>query len=58
LSEEKLYEARDLKPTMDLRAILKGVLRDHLRVDERALASSIFPGSATLKGLNGLVASA
>ena len=58
LSEAKLYEARDLKPTMDLRAILKGVLRDHLRVDERALASSIFPGSATLKGLNGLVASA
>jgi uncharacterized protein (DUF1501 family) len=58
LSEAKLYEARDLKPTTDLRAILKGVLRDHLRVDERALASSIFPGSAMLKGLNGLVASA
>ena len=58
LSEARLYEARDLKPTTDLRAILKGVLRDHLRVDERALASSIFPGSATLKGMNGLVASA
>src|SRR2546430_12610120 len=28
-------EKRDLKPTIDLRAVLKGLLRDHLRVDER-----------------------
>src|SRR6185437_1811381 len=27
-----LYEGRDLKATTDLRAVLKGVLRDHLRV--------------------------
>jgi uncharacterized protein (DUF1501 family) len=58
LSESKLYEARDLKPTTDLRAILKGVLRDHLRVDERALATSVFPGSAGLKATGGLVVSA
>lgn len=55
LSETKLYQDRDLKPTIDLRAILKGVLRDHLRVDERALASSVFPGSVTLSGTKGLV---
>ena len=58
LSEAKLYEGRDLKPTTDLRAILKGVLRDHLRVDERALATSVFPGSAALRPANGLVISA
>jgi len=57
LSEGKLYEGRDLKPTTDLRAILKGVLRDHLRVDERALAETVFPGSLALKGTAGLVAS-
>jgi len=57
LSEASLYEARDLKPTTDLRAILKGVLRDHLRVNERALASSIFPGSANVRSANGLVMS-
>jgi len=34
-----LHEGRDLKPTLDLRAVLKGLLRDHLRVDERALVS-------------------
>ena len=37
------YEKRDLKPTTDLRAVLKGVLKDHLRVDERALARSGVP---------------
>jgi uncharacterized protein (DUF1501 family) len=58
VAEASLYEARDLKATTDLRAVLKGVLRDHLRVDERALASTVFPGSAALKGMNGLVASA
>jgi uncharacterized protein (DUF1501 family) len=55
LSEAKLYQDRDLKPTTDLRAILKGMLRDHLRVDERVLASTVFPGSATLKATSGLV---
>jgi uncharacterized protein (DUF1501 family) len=58
LSEANLYEARDLKPTADLRAMLKGVMRDHLRVDERALGSSVFPGSAALRGTIGLVVSA
>jgi uncharacterized protein (DUF1501 family) len=56
LGASQLYEGRDLKPTTDLRAILKGVLRDHLRVDERALAQLVFPDSATLKATNGLVA--
>src|SRR2546423_14078946 len=45
LKQAQLYEERDLKPTTDLRAVLKGLLRDHLRVDERALASAVFPDS-------------
>jgi len=56
LAEASLYENRDLKPTTDLRAILKGVLRDHLRVDERALADNVFPGSAAVKPTSGLLA--
>ena len=55
LSQASLYQDRDLKPTTDLRAILKGVLRDHLRVDERALAANVFPGSVALRPANGLV---
>ena len=50
-----LYENRDLKPTTDLRAVLKGVLRDHLRVDPHALDDTVFPGSADVKPLGGLV---
>jgi uncharacterized protein (DUF1501 family) len=50
-----LYENRDLKATTDLRAVLKGVLRDHLRVDERALATRIFPASGGVSPMAGLV---
>src|SRR5262249_472531 len=43
LKPANLHEGRDLKPTTDLRAVLKGVLKDHLRVDEAALATKVFP---------------
>ncbi len=55
VSEAALYESRDLKPTTDLRAVLKGILRDHLRADERMLARDVFPGSEKVKPLTGLV---
>jgi uncharacterized protein (DUF1501 family) len=55
LKPANLYQDRDLKPTTDLRAVLKGVLRDHLRADERALAQSVFPGSEAVKPMAGLV---
>jgi uncharacterized protein (DUF1501 family) len=55
LKSAQLFEARDLKPTTDLRAVLKGLLRDHLRVEERALAESVFPGSADVQPMPGLV---
>ncbi|MBV8753388.1 MAG: DUF1501 domain-containing protein [Hyphomicrobiales bacterium] len=55
LKEANLYEDRDLKATTDLRAVLKGVLQDHLRVDERALAATVFPGSENVKPMAGLV---
>jgi uncharacterized protein (DUF1501 family) len=44
VKEADLYEKRDLKATTDLRAVLKGLLRDHLYVDERVLTADIFPG--------------
>ncbi len=55
LKSANLYENRDLKPTTDLRAVLKGVLKDHLRADDRALAQNVFPGSAEVKPMTGLV---
>jgi uncharacterized protein (DUF1501 family) len=56
LKSADLYENRDLKPTTDLRAVLKGLLKDHLRADDRALAENVFPGSAGVKPMAGLVA--
>jgi uncharacterized protein (DUF1501 family) len=55
LKPAQLYEERDLKPTIDLRAVLKGLLRDHLRVEERVLASTVFPDSAEVAPTAGLV---
>jgi uncharacterized protein (DUF1501 family) len=55
LKPAQLYEERDLKPTTDLRAVLKGVLRDHLRVEDSVLAASVFPDSADVRPLAGLV---
>ncbi len=56
LAENALYENRDLKPTLDLRAVLKGILRDHLGIPDGALAKIVFPDSAGAKAMDGLIA--
>jgi uncharacterized protein (DUF1501 family) len=56
LKPAKLHEGRDLRPTTDLRAVLKGVLKDHLRVEGTALATTVFPDSAGVKPMGGLLA--
>ena len=43
LSDASLYQGRDLRPTLDLRAIIKGVLRDHLQVASRRIDADVFP---------------
>jgi uncharacterized protein (DUF1501 family) len=55
LANGKLYEGRDLAATTDLRAVLKGVLHDHLGINERVLAERVFPDSALVKPAKGLV---
>jgi uncharacterized protein (DUF1501 family) len=55
LKPASLYEARDLKPTTDLRAVIKGVLSDHLGIGEHALAETVFPDSAAARPIKGLV---
>ena len=56
LKPASLYEGRDLAPTTDLRAVIKGVLADHLGIGERALADTVFPDSAAARPMKGLVA--
>jgi uncharacterized protein (DUF1501 family) len=52
LARSQRYEGRDLKTTTDLRAVLKGVLGDHLKVATRSLDNDIFPGSEKIKPLS------
>ncbi len=58
LKTANLRDQRDLKPTTDLRAVIKGVLRDHLRMPDAMLAAKVFPDSANAKPLTGLVVAA
>jgi uncharacterized protein (DUF1501 family) len=55
LSNRALYQGRDLLPTLDLRAVLKGLLQEHLQVPGRALEREVFPDSAAAKPLRGLM---
>ena len=43
------FEGRDLAITTDLRAVLRGVLSDHLQVSRAALDREVFPDSAQLR---------
>ena len=54
LSSRALYQGRDLKPTTDLRSVLKGVLSEHLQVSSAALESSVFPNSSDARPIKGL----
>ncbi len=55
LGRANLLDSRDLKPTRDLRTVMKGVLRDHLDVPVGALDSKVFPGSANARPMDGLI---
>jgi uncharacterized protein (DUF1501 family) len=38
-----------------LRAVIKGVLHDHLGLAERVLAETVFPDSTPVKAMKGLL---
>jgi uncharacterized protein (DUF1501 family) len=56
LKAANLYEARDLKPTTDLRGVVKGVLAEHLGLSAAVLGGTVFPDSASVVPIRGLVA--
>ena len=55
LKPPQLWQDRDLKPTTDLRAVLKGLLADHLGLGEAVLADKVFPDSRASRPLKGLI---
>jgi uncharacterized protein (DUF1501 family) len=55
LSTRALYQQRDLKPTLDLRSVMKSVLHDHLQIATGALDNEIFPDSRAAPYIAGLL---
>lgn len=55
LSQSKLYEGRDLAPTLDLRSVFKGLMKEHLGLAEARLSSVVFPDSGSVASMPGLV---
>ena len=51
LARAQRFEGRDLRATTDLRAVLKGVLGEHLQVPSRVLERDVFPDSANARPL-------
>jgi uncharacterized protein (DUF1501 family) len=52
---DRLEESRDLRVATDSRRVMKGILRDHLRLDAAALDRKVFPDTAGLGPMDGLV---
>jgi uncharacterized protein (DUF1501 family) len=55
LKAEALFENRDVRPTLDMRGLFKGVLADHLGVERAALDETVFPDSAGARPVTRLV---
>jgi uncharacterized protein (DUF1501 family) len=55
LQQAKLFENRDTAPTLDMRALFKGVLAEHLGLERKALDTQIFPDSAAAQAARGVV---
>lgn len=51
LAKAQRFEGRDLRVTTDLRALMKGVLADHLEVPTAAIERSVLPGSDGVRPL-------
>lgn len=55
LAAGQLYEGRDLRPTLDTRQLLKGVIAAQFDMRSAELDRLVFPDSQSVPGLNGLV---
>lgn len=55
LAQAKLFENRDTAPTLDMRGLFKGILRDHLGIDRATLDTKVFPDSGGVAPASGIV---
>lgn len=52
LDDADLYEGRDVRPTIDIRSVMKAVLHEHYGISYSVLNNDIYPGSQGLRRLN------
>ena len=55
LADGHLFEHRDLAPTLEVRSVFKGLLRDHLGVETARLDTLVFPDSQSVAASDGLI---
>ncbi|MGP7795951.1 DUF1501 domain-containing protein [Sphingomonas sp. CLY1604] len=55
LAQANLYEARDLKPTTPLDALIGGAVAEHFAVDPARAMAALFPASAKTAAIEGLM---
>ncbi|MFN3434957.1 MAG: DUF1501 domain-containing protein [Sphingomonas sp.] len=55
LAPANLYEARDLRPTMPLDALIGGAVAEHFAVDPARAMAALFPASAKTAAIEGLM---
>ncbi|MBZ9907787.1 DUF1501 domain-containing protein [Mesorhizobium sp. B2-7-3] len=56
LKPAQLYQQRDLAPTSDVRAVLKGLLADQFGLSASVLGEKVFPDSGAVKPMMNLIA--
>ena len=55
LADNRLFEQRDLAPTLEVRSVFKGLLRDHMGVEKARLDTVVFPDSQSVTASDGLI---
>jgi uncharacterized protein (DUF1501 family) len=57
LGQSELFEGRDLRPTLDIRSLFKGVLVEHLEIQDSFVNRSVFPDSAAARPMRDIIRS-
>ena len=55
LAQARLFENRDTAPTLDMRALFKGLLVGQFGLDRRALDTTVFPDSVAVAPATGVI---
>lgn len=55
LAASQLYQGRDLRPTLDIRAVMKGIVADQYGLADNILGQKVFPDSVSIKPQSGIL---